>query len=273
MINIPFSGSKRFSYKQVKELIKDKKYKKVYEPFGGSGILSVNLFNEGLVEEAIINDYDRFFDKYEDYLDLKDKVVEEGFRRGLVKRRNPYLPDNEKEIIRSIISEYVPREYWRYFFLGNNFTFSTLTAEDINRRDIRAFTCFGNDLTTIKQRKYIEILKQITIENLDYKEFLNKFDFDQDCLLIVDPPYHQTYQRQYEDDFCKQDTIELINYLNTLDCDYIFFNRDYDLLCKMFGQENVMRTGLKRGGYHLSKIEYVVYSDTSNEVSFFMPKK
>lgn len=142
MISIPFSGNKRYSYKNVKQIVQEHGYDKVFEPFGGSCVLSVNLFNDGLVQKAVVNDFDHFFDLYPEYLDLKDKVVAEGYKRGLCKilnRKNEYLkiyPDGHEEkverlaldekdraILQDIIKEYVPENMLKYFFLGSNFVF------------------------------------------------------------------------------------------------------------------------------------------------------
>lgn len=85
MISIPFSGTKRYSYKHIKRIVEENGYKTVLEPFGGSGVLSVNLFNDGLVESAIINDYDGFFDDYLEFLDVRDKLIEDCKNAGLNK--------------------------------------------------------------------------------------------------------------------------------------------------------------------------------------------
>ena len=85
MISIPFSGSKRNRYKEVKQNVQDQGYKKVYEAFGGSAVLSVNLFREGIVERAVINDYDRLFDLYPDYLDIKDNLIKKCLEAGFIK--------------------------------------------------------------------------------------------------------------------------------------------------------------------------------------------
>ena len=169
MISIPFSGSKRYSYKNVKEIAEQNNYTAVYEPFGGSCVLSVNLYNDKLVERAVANDYDRFFDLYPEYLNLKDKVVEEGYKRGLrrttsngllTKRidlnnnfeiiKSPVLNSKDRKILQDIISEYVPEKYWRYFSLGSNFMYSAVSSHEIIK--LNDFALFNRYLKTDKQR-------------------------------------------------------------------------------------------------------------------------
>lgn len=103
MISIPFSGSKRNRYKEVKQIVQDHGYKKIYEAFGGSAVLSVNLFREGIVERAVINDYDRLFDLYPAYLDIKDNLIKKCLEAGFIKS-NKRLNDTQREYLQSMIA-------------------------------------------------------------------------------------------------------------------------------------------------------------------------
>lgn len=253
MINIPFSGSKKYSYKLVNEIAKKGNYNIVYEPFGGSGVLSINLYNDGLVEKAIINDYDHFFDDYENYLDLKDKVVEEGYKKGLrrttchpkgAKRYNsdgsyeiiksPVLSLEDRKILQDIISKKVPEKYWRYFSLGFNFTYSAVSSHEVIK--LNDFTFFNSQLKTEQQRKYLNILNKLTVENLDYSDFLKKYkkEFSSDSLLIIDPPYPNDQQKQYQGTFSEEEAKILIKELNDLPSDFIYFHSDLNDLNNWF---------------------------------------
>lgn len=281
MISIPFIGSKRYSYKQVKEIAEKKKYKNVYEPFGGSCMLSVNLLNDGLVEDAYVNDYDHFFDNYEHYLDLKDQVVAEGYRRGLERtshdsKRGKYvfqkdgsikpvkstiLQGEKRQLIQDIFEELVPEEYYRYFTIGNNFCHSgTGLHKKIYLRD---FCMFNAYLKTDKQREYLEKLNECEITNLDYRDFLllYEYEIDKDALLIVDPPYVGTLQDHYKHTFTEEDTVELINTLNKLPCDYIFFNSDIEKIIEWLdGTEyEIKPTGNGRVSPTHHTVEYLIY--------------
>lgn len=298
MISIPFVGSKKYSYKDIKPFVEQGNYDTVYEPFGGSCVLSVNLLNDGLVKRAVVNDYDRFFDNYETYLDLKDKVVEEGYRRGLVRtshdsKHGAYcsnsdgtktciksfiLQGDKRKTIQDIIGEIVPEEYWRYFTLGNNFCHSGFSlVEKINLTD---FAMFNGYLKTDKQRKYLQVLNDCEINHLDYSDFLNKYknDIDENSLLIIDPPYVGTLQCQYEYEFSEEDTKELINILEELPCDYIFFNRDLKKIKEWFKDIDcvIKQTGtLKRRSPQHNTEEYLIYvknRGTSNRGVFFNAK-
>lgn len=253
MISIPFSGNKRYSYKTVKEIVKSGGYERVYEPFGGSCVLSVNLVKDGVVEYAVANDYDHFFDMYPEYLDLKDEVVKECYAKGLKRtnsdsKRGIYvynddgtihpikstvLNPKDKEILRKIVSDKVPEKYWKYFALGNNFMHSTLGARRPDKIKINDFSHFNAYLKTDKQRAYLDALNQIELEHLDYRDFIEKHKNEiksHKSLLILDPPYIATYQEQYEEQFTIEDTLELIEIVKGLGCDFIFFNSSMEFI-------------------------------------------
>lgn len=280
ILSIPFIGSKKYSYFQVRDFVKDRNYKDVYEPFGGSCLLSVNLLNDGFVSAAYVNDYDRFFDKYPTYLDLKDKVVDECFKAGFLRtshddRRGSYeyLPDGsirpvkskmlqgeKRKKLQEIIKENVPEEYWRYFTLGNNFCHSGFS----HKKDIKLnnFAMFNAYVFTDKQRHYLEKLNLCEKSNLDYRDFLDKYEdqITSESIIIADPPYFETTQYQYGGTFDKADTEELIQRLNALPCDYIFFNRDVEQMQKWFPDAVIERTGTRTtANENHSKVEYIAY--------------
>lgn len=246
MISIPFSGSKRYSYKHVKKIVQEGEYESVFEPFGGSCVLSVNLFYDGLVKRAVANDYDHFFDDYLYVLDLKDKVVELGYKAGLRRtvrnhngtfRINPdgsrekvsteFMPPEECEILQNIVKENVPEKYYKKLCLGANFIFSARTSDP--KVYLKDFKKFASYLKTDKQRAFYDELQKIELDHLDYRDFLDKYKDDIKSgknILILDPPYTGTYQLQYEGAFTDEDTKELIEKVKELNCDFIFFNHD-----------------------------------------------
>lgn len=247
MISIPFSGSKRYSYKHVKKIVEENGYKTVLEPFGGSGVLSVNLYNDGLVEKAIINDFDHFFDDYEEYLDIKDWIVDECYKFGIKKRtggsgkdtsyiidgdkripiKSRVLKGNDRDFLQNLISK-VDKKYWRLLAQGSNFCHSGVSSHETIK--LNDFTNFERDLTTTKQRQYLKVYNECISDSLDYKDFIEKYKpyITTDTLLIIDPPYTGTAQKQYKEEFSDKRTQELVDLLLTLDCDFVFFNANED---------------------------------------------
>lgn len=244
MISIPFSGSKRYSYKEVKAIVEAGDYDTVIEPFGGSGVLSVNLYNDGLVDKAIINDYDGIFDIYEEFLDYKDWLNNECFEHGLVnvshsskgcfirdKNKNnicevkgsTVLQGEQREFLQSCFTK-IPKKFWKLFSYGCNYCHSAVSShEEIKLCD---WSLFSNYVWSDKQRRYLFVVNKCTLESLDYKDFMEKYKskITQKTLLILDPPYHNTAQYQYKEQFNDKRTQELIDLVKTLECDFVFFN-------------------------------------------------
>lgn len=247
MISIPFPGSKKYSYKRVKQIVEAGDYTNTFELFGGSGVLSVNLFNDHVVDRAVLNDYDGLFDIYGEFLDWKDWIVENceahGFRRLIQGgKQKPYYYDadgrriyvdsfklNEEQIqfLQSLISQ-VPKKFWRLLTYGCNFNFPSVSSHPtINLSD---FTYFQSYVYTDKQRNYLEVVKNMERAQLDYKDFLDTYqnEFNEHTLLIVDPPYCDTYQKHYQGQFTENQTLELLHHLKDTGRDFIFFNHDVE---------------------------------------------
>ena len=117
MLTIPFSGNKKTRYKEVADIVKRGGYNAVYEPFAGSAVLSVNLYNNKIIEKAVINDYDGLFDIYQEYLDIKEKLVADCLAAGLVKQKELQPPD-KREVLQGLVSK-IDKKFWH--LLANNF--------------------------------------------------------------------------------------------------------------------------------------------------------
>lgn len=213
-------------------------------------MLTLNLYRDGLVQKGVANDYDHFFDDYEKYLDYKDWIVKSCIEHGIKPRKdsghysgmtayyyddngkrqpiNLKLNDEEQAYLQSLIAQ-VPKKYWDYLVLGSNFVYrSIVTARKYKIGDFKYFKSY---LKTDKQRAYLKALNEITLEHLDYKDFLEKYKEEiksKRSLVIIDPPYVDTNQEQYKGSFDEAQTKELVAMLNDLGCDFIFYNHDED---------------------------------------------
>lgn len=251
MISIPFPGSKRYAYKRVKAIVEENGYRSVYEPFGGSGVLSVNLKNDGLVEKAVLNDYDHLWDLYPDYLDIKDRIVNELQSRGLYRSthnckrgyyrftglderewesvESPRLAPEWTEVLQGLVSQ-VDEKYWRLLAIGGNFTHSAvMVKEEIELRD---FNLFYSYVRTDKQRDYLEAVKRCDVENLDWSDFMNKLGpgMTRESLLILDPPYAGSSQSHYKDQFDLEGTVNMLRDCASYGTDIIFFGHSPEIV-------------------------------------------
>lgn len=282
MISIPFHGSKKTSYKYVKPIVENYGYRSVYEPFGGSGILSLNLYKDGLVDRVRINDYDMFFDDYEKYLDYKDWIVENCLRRGMVKTNScaqygvykringqvvqlesALLDEDDKQFLQNLVKQ-VPYKYWRYLALGHNFTFPGVAQHDVIK--LSDFVYFSSYIKTDKQREYLKWIDKVDLDHLDYRAFLKKYksEMGRDSLLIIDPPYIDKYQGAYKGRFNYDDTRELIEVLKDLKVDFIFFSEDKDTVNEFLDGLNIVdnsdiATGKKANLHSKNRIEHFAF--------------
>ena len=225
MLTIPFVGSKRDRLKEVVDIVKKGGYTRVVEPFGGSCVMSVNAHRH-TGAECFANDYDRFFENFEETLQVKDDLMDYLLSKGLKKSKGKkVLPEEHRQILQEAVAPLTPNQRK---FLSSNFLFSAKRTS-YTGEGVKDFRYFVNDITTEKNRLYWEALQQITLDNLDYKDFIEKYvpQGDDKTLVLLDPPYLNSYQKSYENEtyFGLSDTIKLLHIITQKEVDYILFNQ------------------------------------------------
>lgn len=227
MIAIPFSGGKRYCYKEVRAIVEENGYTAIREPFGGSCVLSVNLANDGLVDDVVANDYDGIFEIYPEYLRIRERIVNALYaagyvrlkRRELSKRGNRTLSPEHKAMLREMVSR-VDEKYWR--LLSHDFCMTSRAAG--NRIDIKQFGYCNWPKDLSGGWEYLEALKKVTLTSCDWRGFYRDVDFPEGTLIILDPPYPGTSQVQYGGGF--DDMEGLLDETLKLGRDFILFGKD-----------------------------------------------
>lgn len=234
--SIPFIGSKRYAVKKVYEIVKNGGYELILEPFGGSCVISANLKANG-IKRCIANDYDELFKDFDKTLDAKEYVISKMFERG-VKKSDKRLSADDAEYLQSLVEGYPPMTLK---FLSNNFMFSAKRT-NYNGEGVQDFVYFTNNTDVNRDREFYELIKDIELESLDYKDFLDRHLVagDKKTLVILDPPYLNSYQKAYENDvyFGLKETIDIIN--RCKNNDFILFNQtqqDIESLLDVYGFE------------------------------------
>ena len=236
VIKTGFSGNKSNRVKEIAELTRNGKYTRIVEIFGGSCVISNNLLKDKIVEEAIANDYDHYFDNFEQYIHFKEGFIEKLLKLGLKKSKEQRMSREHQEIVQNSLQD---KDKNLLKYLSKNFVFSSKRAA--TEIKIQDFIYFTNDITVEKDIEYIEHLKNVKLDNLDYREFIEKYIKvgDRRTLVIVDPPYLNSAQKQYGDEFFGlEKTIKLLNVLKEKRNDFIFFNQikeDSIELLKLYG--------------------------------------
>jgi DNA adenine methylase len=94
-------------------------------------------------------------------------------------------------------------------FGGNNRTFGYYVMEkNVN---------LSSDSIIRDINMFAERLRSVLIENLDFRELLNKYNYDKDCFIYLDPPYVLSSRglKMYEYEMTDDDHRDLLNILLT----------------------------------------------------------
>ena len=271
LLKISFSGSKAHRIREIKELIKNKKYTRVIEVFGGSCCISNNLKRDNHVKEAIANDYDHYFDNFKDNINYKEKLIDKLIELGFVKSNKTLSKDKREELQNLIIDIQDNKNLLKY--LAKNFVFSSKrSTKDLNVSD---FCYFMDELSTKYDKEFYANLKNVHLDSLDYKDFIKKYSTfnDRDTLIILDPPYLNSYQKQYCNGkyFGLSETIRLLHTMKRLKNDFIFFNmieKDSVDLLSLFGLNftyNTIKTSLSSNNPREDFLAYVTFDEKESK--------
>lgn len=214
VLSIRFVGNKKLWYKAIEKVVVENGYKKVAEPFGGSGVLSVNLKNNDIVEKAIVNDKANFLHRLEYFLDEEEKVYNQVFEILGQTFGNKKLEKEQIEKIKPVFSN-KPDEILTY--IAEIYVFSASRFGDKIKPEY-----FKRRPLFEKYHQFLEALQKVELRKLDYKEFIEECENDE--LLIVDPPYVHSYQNTYgEYTFSFAEYLKLIQILMAKKNDFILF--------------------------------------------------
>ena len=226
ILRIPFIGSKWDRVNDVKDIAEAGGYTRVIEPFGGSGVLSVNLALEGL--EAVINDYDHYFDDFEELCDLQDKMLDDietmGFEVGIKIKQ----PQHVIDWLQNYVANMTPKQRR---FLAQNYMFSVETAR-YDGTEVKGFKYIKYNKRSDSRREYFKVIKgnNVKLDNLDYLDFFEKYAHEEPghkTLMLLDPPYLNSTQSSYKNEafFGLAETIGLLDLAFGSGLDFILFNQ------------------------------------------------
>lgn len=224
LLYIPFKGTKKYSVKHIREIIEKYGYDTIYEPFGGSMCISVNLVGDGV--NCYANDYDKLKERLPNILKARVELYER-VKDKVTPQEDP-LNEEDRAIIYSAMEEMMNKYNVSLQDISSGYTFGATTNRIIKPCDIkyfRLYTTVGND----RMGKFNEELQKVNIDSLDYIDYIKKYQqyFNKNTLLILDPPYLNSNQKGYENDkyFGIKDTIELLTYVKSLNVDFIIYNQ------------------------------------------------
>ena len=165
IVKTSFSGNKANRVKEIAEVIKERKYSRIVEVFGGSCVISNNLLKEKIVDEAIANDYDDYFSGFESYIEFKKELIPGLIEKGFEKSKEKTLSKEQQKALHELLEN---KEQNLLKYLAKNFVFSSKRAA--GNIEIKDFIYFMNDITVEKDIEYIKYLKNVKIKFIPLKK-------------------------------------------------------------------------------------------------------
>lgn len=231
---IKWRGGKRNLRNHIIEMIPE--HHCYVEPFFGAGWV---LFQKEKSKVEVINDIDRnvitFFNVIKnDYENFKRM-----FNTYLVSRDEfTYLKELEIEDLSDLMIAY------RFYYINKNSFAGDMSSFNSYYRD----KPYLNDSSLKLIGKAHERLKNVWIENKDYKEIIYRFD-KENTFFYLDPPYYDTNNGSYHEGK-SIDFMELKNVLLTIKGKFIFSINDCPFIRDTFKNFDIQEVDVQ---YNISK--------------------
>jgi len=183
------------------------------EVFGGAGHVilqkektGINVYND--INKEMVNLFKVLQDNNKAYKLLKLLYLTPYSRSYFYEIRDHiYIPPNLEE---DLALAYRTMVLMKQSFASNVFNRKPSWGYEIQDHNLAAKWHRLPD----KLYPFIEVLKQIQIENKDFRDLIKAYDYE-DCLFYCDPPYYGK-EFYYEGSFSEQDHIDLANILNNI---------------------------------------------------------
>lgn len=233
-------GGKSRLYKEIISIMP--KHKCYAEPFGGG--LWV-LLNKNKVSVEAINDVSSELMNFwtiiqKDFQGFKEKC------KYLIPSRelfNYYLEQNIKELSdldRAVRFLYINRTC----FGGNMVDSPNFGSSNLRRSNL----CIATDNLDEFLEPIYKRIKDVYIENMDFRKFIRKFDSSNtkeksNVLFYIDPPY--VGMRGYETKFTENDHIDLFDILKNLNAKFILSINNDPFILDIYKDFNVIHKSQK----------------------------
>lgn len=205
---LPFLGQKRNWLKTIKTL--DFTDKIVIDLFGGSGLLSHTIKQNNPTATVIWNDFDDYQSRLNQIKATESlRQVLNELTKHIEKASRPSL-ELQQKIIDAIQAsgciDYITISSWLLF--GGKY------AHSLDELLAHAWYCRVNQ-TPLSSLNYLNGIKR---EQLDFRELLSKYSYQDNVIYVADPPYIMTNQQGYvkgknDEHFRLKDAIALIQAL------------------------------------------------------------
>lgn len=236
------------------------------EPFAGGAGVSLDLLFNGLVEHIILNDSDiAVYSFWKAILEETNRFVEDIYSIPLTIEEW----EHQKEILKS--SKEPSYELgFAAFYLNRTNRSGILNAGVIGgkkqdgkwKMDAR----FNRDSLAIKIRNIAERKENITVYNLDFKDFA-KYIPNKNAFVYLDPPYYEKGKQLYSSYFNKENHVELEKIIKTIQVKWLLTYDNHEEIKKIYKDYKIETFDIN---YSVSKQrktnEIMIYKKPNNPI-------
>ncbi len=91
-----------------------------------------------------------------------------------------------------------------------------------------------NKIEYMRSEQLVNTLLQSHIENLDFEEFINGLNLDNDDFVFVDPPYDTEFNEYVKNTFDRDDQTRLAHLLSHLNCNVMLIIKETDFIYNLY---------------------------------------
>ena len=216
----PYAGGKNHLIRHIDQIYKKSNKTAFIDVFGGSGKVLMNIDSRNKIYNDIDNSLVNIFETLRNHPGiLKDKFEYSLNSRKLFYEYKNSTDDSAEDAFRRIYSYLMS-----FAGKGNHYGYSIKSR--MNK--------MGNTRKNIDDI-YNEV-KYWTIENLDYKDLIKRYD-SEDSFFYLDPPYYKI--KFYTHNFTENDFYELKNSLNGIQGKYLLSINSNDFILDLFGEPDM----------------------------------
>lgn len=171
------------------------------------------------------------------------KNVETAFRSGFYIHFRELMNKNKKNLVNMAEERQIANYYFvREFCYGGMFRFNQAGDFNIpyggigyNQKD------FGKKVLHIFSNEVRKLLKRTAIENMDFEEFLNKYNPTKKDFIFLDPPYDTEFSEYEENPFTKDDQERLAKFLYKTEAKFILIIKETPFIRKLYKHKKGIR--------------------------------
>lgn len=215
---LPFMGQKRRFLNQVKAVLSNCPDNAIYvDLFGGSGLLSHTIKQHYPNANVVYNDYDNYRLRLDNVSNTNRLISDIRAIVAECPKDKRILEPQRSLIIKRVQQEEQTTGYVDYITLSSNVLFSMKYVQSYAELEKETlYNCIR--MSDYNADNYLD---GVIVESLDYKELFSKYQYQNNVVFLVDPPYLSTEVGTYKNYWKLKDYLDVLDVLNGTN--YIYF--------------------------------------------------